>query len=457
MNTSYDVKFWEIRRNQSSKKPSFVARWTVGGREKSKTFRTKELANSHLRDLRLAAKNGEAFDIASGLPVSMLEPQADAGPTVLAFAQKFITQRWKTSAARTRETDVYALLALVPALVKDLPGRPDADEMRKVLREYVLLPEERRGDLPPKQAPVLRWLETASLPLTDLKDARVVRMGLDAISVTFKGKKASANTVLRKREVFHHLLELAMEEDPKPFDKNPLDSVKWTAPDRTDEVDPRTVVNPGQARALLAAASRAGRTRGARMRAMYACMYYAALRPEEAAGLKRTNCHLPEEEWGMLTLEKARPFANKRYTDSGEAHDDRGLKHRAEKDTRPVPIPPALVKILREHIEKFGVTKDGRLFATSKGGLYTNSAISRVWKEVRKLAFTPEQVASPLAATPYGLRHAAVSLWLASGVPATEVAQRAGHSVEVLQRVYAKVIDGQAQAANKKIMAALDE
>ncbi len=42
--------------------------------------------------------------------------------------------------------------------------------------------------------------------------------------------------------------------------------------------------------------------------------------------------------------------------------------------------------------------------------------------------FTPAQQASPLARRPYDLRHAAVSLWLNSGVPATEVARRAGHS-----------------------------
>jgi len=35
-------------------------------------------------------------------------------------------------------------------------------------------------------------------------------------------------------------------------------------------------------------------------------------------------------------------------------------------------------------------------------------------------------VASPLAGRPYDLRHAAVSLWLNAGVPATEVAERAG-------------------------------
>ncbi|WP_424528739.1 hypothetical protein ACOZ38_03345 [Sphaerisporangium viridialbum] len=93
------------------------------------------------------------------------------------------------------------MLALIPAITKDLPGRPDPDDLRKVLREYALLPEDRRRELPAEHAPVLRWLETASLPLVGLKEPRVVRMGLDAISVTFKGQKAVANTVLRKREV----------------------------------------------------------------------------------------------------------------------------------------------------------------------------------------------------------------------------------------------------------------
>jgi hypothetical protein len=41
-----------------------------------------------------------------------------------------------------------------------------------------------------------------------------------------------------------------------------------------------------------------------------------------------------------------------------------------------------------------------------------------------------------------------VSLWLNSGVPATEVARRAGHGVAVLLKIYAHCIDGQADAAN---------
>jgi hypothetical protein len=49
------------------------------------------------------------------------------------------------------------------------------------------------------------------------------------------------------------------------------------------------------------------------------------------------------------------------------------------------------------------------------------------------------------------------SLWLNAGVPATEVARRAGHGVAVLLKVYANCIDGQAGAANQRINAALDK
>jgi hypothetical protein len=48
-----------------------------------------------------------------------------------------------------------------------------------------------------------------------------------------------------------------------------------------------------------------------------------------------------------------------------------------------------------------------------------------------------------------------VSLWLNAGVPAMEVANRAGHSVEVLLRAYAKCVDGQAETVNHRIDVAL--
>ncbi|MEO3829681.1 hypothetical protein [Actinomadura sp. B10D3] len=106
----------------------------------------------------------------------------------------------------------------------------------------------------------------------------------------------------------------------------------------------------------------------------------------------------------------------------GGTFDDRGLKHREGDIVRPVPIPPELVAILREHLDAFGAAEDGRLFVTSGGQSFSGSAYAQVWKRARVLALTPDQVESPLAARPYDLRHAAVSLWLNAGVHAPEAA-----------------------------------
>lgn len=72
------------------------------------------------------------------------------------------------------------------------------------------------------------------------------------------------------------------------------------------------------------------------------------------------------------------------------------------------------------------------------------------------LALTPRQVASPLAGTAYDLRHAALSTWLNGGVAPTDVAERAGNSVEVLLERYAKCLDGHRARNNKLIERALE-
>jgi integrase len=103
-----------------------------------------------------------------------------------------------------------------------------------------------------------------------------------------------------------------------------------------------------------------------------------------------------------------------------------------------------------------GATPDGRIFQTARGGILLDSGCNEVRTEARKQALPSVQQRSPLGRRPYDLRHAAVSLWLNSGVPATEVARRAGHGVAVLLKIYAHCIDGQADAANQRITDALD-
>jgi integrase len=100
---------------------------------------------------------------------------------------------------------------------------------------------------------------------------------------------------------------------------------------------------------------------------------------------------------------------------------------------------------------------DGRLFRGLHGGPLSESVYDRWWKLARERALTPAQVTSPLARRPYDLRHAAASLWLNAGVPATEVARRLGHRVAVLLRVYANCIDGGEDGVNDRIGDALGD
>jgi integrase len=381
--------------------------------------------------------------------------KAKNAATWFTFVQAYAVVKWPHLAAKSRDSMTDALATVTPALTKDEPGRPAADTLRMVLRRYALLPDDRRAELDAEISMVLRWLERASLPVRALEDAPAVHAALNALSLKMDGSRAATTTYRRKRAVFYNVIEYAVELEE--LDDNPLDRIKSKRRSLkiAQEVDRRSVVNPRQANELLTAVTYCGRTRGVHMRALFACMYYAGLRPAEALGLREADCQLPEQGWGWLTLERTRPEAGKQWTDSGEVHDDRGLKHRADKATRLVPIPPALVAILGEHIATHGTAPDGRLFCTSRGRPFSASAINGVWAHARTLAFTPAQVLSPLAQTPYDLRHAAVSLWLNAGVPATEVAERAGHSVDVLLKVYAKCIDGQREIANQRIQTVL--
>jgi len=81
--------------------------------------------------------------------------------------------------------------------------------------------------------------------------------------------------------------------------------------------------------------------------------------------------------------------------------------------------------------------------------------VYRAWHCARREALTAQQSESMLARRPYDLRHACLSTWLNAGVPATQMAEWAGHSVNVLLRVYAKCLDGQDEAAKARIEAAL--
>ncbi|MFE3411419.1 hypothetical protein ACFXMT_24725 [Streptomyces mirabilis] len=121
-----------------------------------------------------------------------------------------------------------------------------------------------------------------------------------------------------------------------------------------------------------------------------------------------------------------------------------------------MPTPPVLVRLVREHVKEFGTAEDGRLFRAAQGAHLLSKEYGEAWKADRLAALTESDAASPLADVPYSLRHAGVSPWLESGVSPAEVARRAGHSIAVLFRFYAKAIHRNPARANQQIQQALD-
>jgi integrase len=450
---SYNVRFWRIVK-RADPAVRYRVRWTVDGRVFGRPFVTLELAESFQAQLKTAASRGQAFDAESGLPVSMARKSLDV--SCYSHAREFVVAAWANAAAKSRVSILETLSVALPVLTRDLTGTPDADVLRLALRkalnqnEHAVKPDE-------AERRALAWLERASLPVSALSDGGLVGDLLDTLAKCLDGTAAAPDYFARRRRVMHRMLAYAVRK--KRLDKNPLSKGNlpegWSPPEKPEEaVDPRSVGSPELVASMLVVASYVGRRQGPRFVAFFGCMFYAMMRPAEVISLTEDGCVLPEAGWGRLIFSDSSPAAGRDFTDDGRVHEERGLKGRdrqasartraarARRATRNVPIPPELVTLLREHLSQFGTGPGGRLFRSEGGNPIQPSTYWRVWHEVRGMALSPAQIATPLLRRPYDLRHSGVTWRLNSRVPPTEVAAWAGHSVEVLMRVYARCVEG---------------
>ncbi len=438
---SHAIRFWEIRPNRSGKSVSYTVRWTVAGREKSRTLSRKALAERYRSRLIQAADRGEAFDSDTGLPDSIARESSPV--TWYEHAREFIDIRWPRHAAKGRIALVEGLTAVTPVLVRSSRASPDLEVLRLALRKWAFNPPRRSSAMPAEIEAALAWLTRSSLPLAALDDAVVITRALDACSRKLDGSAASAEYYRRRRRVLYSALKHAVRSGQ--LSANPLDgpvAADWKAPASTLVIDRRRVPNPAQMRDLLAAIRQVGRTQGSRLVALYGCMYYGMLRPSEAVALHVDDCQLPATGWGLIEFSEVRSAAGRDWTDDGEVHEVRAPKGGPRNAVRRVPVPPELVELLREHIAAYVGGPDGLLFRTQRGGVYLPSTLWQVLDQARPLVLTAAQVNSPLARRPYDFRHAGISWRLNSGVPGPRVAEWAGHSVEILYRVYAHCLDG---------------
>ncbi len=450
--TSYDVRFWKIETRSGTKRTTYRVHWFVAGEHFTESFPIKALADAFRSQLMAAATKGEAFGTETGRPISHARASTDV--SFLDHSREYVAAAWNDVAAKSRVSILETLVRVLPVVTRDLPGEPDPAVLRKALWKQ-LNQGQHAGPPDPDETRAIKWLEKASRPVSALKDESVICDVLDALATNLDGSRSAPDYFSRRRRALHRALAYAIRK--KRLDVNPLGKANlpdsWSPPDAPDDaVDPRSVGTPELIAAMLIACSYIGRTQGPRFVAFFGCMYYAMMRPSEVAALTEDACYLPETGWGHLLLADASPAAGKAFTDDGQVHEHRGLKGRnkgrpntttrGRRPTRRVPIPPELVALLREHIKRHGVGPDGRLFRSEHGNPLQPSTWWRVWQKTRELSLTPAQAASPLLQRPYDLRHSGVTWRLNSGVPPTEVAAWAGHSVEVLMRTYAKCMTG---------------
>ena len=301
---------------------------------------------------------------------------------------------------------------------------------------YAFNPARRSGAAGPGDRRALAWLERASLPVSQLSDPLVIRAALDGLCARLDGSRAAANTITRKRAVFHGALGYAVEA--RAAARQPRRPDQLAGPQSRPAVNPATVASPAQVGAMLGAVARIR----PELAAFFGCLYYAALRPEEAVALRRDDSSCPAAAAGRSSS----PPPARAPGPPGPARD--AVMSSAASSTAPTapsgwsPSRPSWSAMLRP-TACHGTAPDGRLFRGTRGGLLSESVYGRAWHAARHAALGPELAATALARRPYDLRHAALSLWLNATGPPAEVAARAGNSARVLLSVYLHCTDGQ--------------
>ena len=220
----FDVRVYAIRRRPARRRP-FEVRWQAAGRARSKSFITRALADSYRAELIRAARQGLEFDPATGEPVLWAGPEP-VTVTWYQHAAAYAAMKWPGLAAHSRASLADALATVTPALTRTAPKQPQAAALRTALYQHAFNPARPATDA--ATARILDWVQQASLPLARLADPVVLRQALDALTLRLDGGRAAANTVIRKRAVFHGAPGYAVETGL--LESNPADRTSWRVP-----------------------------------------------------------------------------------------------------------------------------------------------------------------------------------------------------------------------------------
>ena len=135
---SFDVHLWKIRSYKGRRGRTYTVRWTVAGVTHPETFKTQALAESRLAELRTYARNGVAFDVATGLPVpEVRQARAEAAKadelSWYQHALNYVARRRKGLAGNSMRSIADTLATVTPVLLVPGKGRPGDRQIREAL------------------------------------------------------------------------------------------------------------------------------------------------------------------------------------------------------------------------------------------------------------------------------------------------------------------------------------
>jgi hypothetical protein len=216
---SYDVRIWKIRLVNGAKGRTYQVRWTVAGKIHYSTFATKALADSHQAKLKTAAREGEAFDVATGLPLSAVNQDHDDQDHEVSwyeFACAYVDMKWHEVSPNSRRSIADSLATATAALLSSQRGAPKPDQLRKALYGWAFNVKHRELSPSATLAKTITWVEHNTVPVADLAEPDTLRHVLNQLARKQDGTPAAATVVARKRAVLFNLLSYAVDKKHFP-------------------------------------------------------------------------------------------------------------------------------------------------------------------------------------------------------------------------------------------------
>ena len=402
-------------RKYDAKRKPWEVRWNVGTSQRQARFRYKQEAETFRAALEQAVLRQETFNTSTGRPLSW-DVQ---NPTFSDWAKEYVERNLPHWVKKTIRSNVDSIaLGVVAFRRADAPTVSDDDRVE--LRKWL------KGSAETCPDSIARW----SLRLSDCTKS-ICGSVRAAVRLKRSGGPLGASTAQRNTTQIGAVFNAAVDDgilETSPW-KREGRSKKKTKSETQRRLTPKDVPSFDVATELVSG------IKSVDARLVLKMILFLGLRPGESRAALIENLSCTSSGWGDLRILTAA---------GGTTSDDSTDIDSPKTGYRNVPVPPALLREILEHI---GDRTTGFIVRGETGGLMNEAVPADTWRSV----------CSNTDWVPYSLRHTAATTWLTRGGNPAEIARRLGNSVDILMKTYVNFIQGDDDRLNAIISAAIGE